>query len=51
MAGKLWDKGFEPDAHIEAYTVSNDRELDLRLARYDVEGSLAHITMLSSIVM
>ena len=49
MAGKLWDKGFEPDAHIEAYTVGNDRELDLRLARYDVEGSLAHITMLESI--
>ncbi len=49
MAGKLWDKGFEPDAHIEAYTVDNDRELDLRLARYDVEGSLAHITMLESI--
>ena len=49
MAGKLWDKGFEPDAHIEAYTVGNDRELDLRLARYDVEGSLAHIAMLESI--
>ena len=49
MAGKLWDKGFEPDAHIEAYTVGNDRELDLRLARYDVEGSLTHITMLESI--
>ena len=49
MAGKLWDKGFAPDAHIEAYTVGNDRELDLRLARYDVEGSLAHITMLESI--
>ena len=49
MAEKLWDKGFEPDAHIEAYTVGNDRELDLRLARYDVEGSLAHITMLESI--
>lgn len=49
MAGKLWDKGFEPDAHIEAYTVGNDRELDLRLARYDVEGSLVHITMLESI--
>ena len=49
MAGKLWDKGFEPDAQIEAYTVGNDRELDLRLARYDVEGSLAHIAMLESI--
>ena len=43
MAGKLWDKGFEPDTMIEEYTVGQDRELDLRLARYDVEGSLAHI--------
>ncbi len=49
MATKLWDKGFEPDALIEAYTVGNDRELDLRLARYDVEGSLAHIAMLEKI--
>lgn len=49
MAGKLWDKGFEPDKMIEEYTVGNDRELDLRLARYDVEGSLAHITMLETI--
>ncbi len=49
MAGKLWDKGFEPDTMIEEYTVGQDRELDLRLARYDVEGSLAHITMLEKI--
>lgn len=46
---KLWDKGVEPDAMIEEYTVGNDRELDLRLARYDVQGSLAHIAMLESI--
>ena len=46
---KLWDKGFEPDRMIEEYTVGNDRELDMRLARYDVEGSLAHIAMLESI--
>lgn len=46
---KLWDKGFEPDKMIENFTVGQDRELDLRLARYDVEGSMAHIKMLQSI--
>lgn len=46
---KLWDKGFEPDKMIEEFTVGQDRELDLRLAKYDVEGSMAHITMLESI--
>lgn len=46
---KLWDKGFEPDEMIERFTVGNDRELDLRLARYDVQGSMAHIKMLESI--
>ena len=46
---KLWSKGFEPDKMIEKFTVGNDRELDLRLAKYDVQGSMAHITMLESI--
>lgn len=46
---KLWSKGFEPDKLIEKFTVGQDRELDLRLARYDVQGSLAHIAMLESI--
>ena len=46
---KLWYKGFEPDALIEKFTVGNDRDLDLRLARYDVQGSMAHIKMLQSI--
>lgn len=46
---KLWSKGFEPDKEIEKFTVGNDRELDLRLAKYDVEGSIAHIRMLESI--
>lgn len=49
MATKLWDKGIEPDRMIEEYTVGNDRELDMRLAKYDVEGSKAHIRMLESI--
>lgn len=34
---------------IERFTVGRDRELDLYLARYDVLGSMAHITMLQSI--
>ncbi len=46
---KLWSKGFEPDKMIEEFTVGNDRELDMRLAQYDVEGSMAHIRMLESI--
>lgn len=46
---QLWNKGFEPDKIIEKFTVGNDRELDLLLARYDVQGSLAHIKMLQSI--
>ena len=46
---KLWSKGFEPDKLIEEFTVGSDRELDLRLAKYDVEGSMAHIRMLESI--
>lgn len=46
---KLWSKGFEPDKMIESFTVGADRELDLRLARYDVQGSMAHIRMLESI--
>ncbi|WP_302350294.1 argininosuccinate lyase [uncultured Duncaniella sp.] len=49
MAKQLWNKGFEPDVEIESYTVGRDRELDLRLARYDVEGSMAHIRMLNKI--
>ncbi len=34
---------------IERFTVGRDRELDMKLARYDVEGSMAHIQMLESI--
>ena len=49
MATKLWDKGFEPDKMIEEYTVGNDRELDMRVARSDVLGALAHIALLETI--
>ncbi len=46
---KLWKKGIQTDEFIEQFTVGEDRELDLRLAKYDVQGTLAHITMLESV--
>ena len=49
MASKLWEKNTEVNKEIEKFTVGRDRELDLYLAKYDVLGSMAHITMLQSI--
>lgn len=46
---KLWQKDFKVHQQIERFTVGRDRELDLLLARYDVQGSLAHIAMLEKI--
>ena len=46
---KLWEKNFEVNKEIEHFTVGRDREMDLYLAKYDVLGSMAHITMLESI--
>jgi argininosuccinate lyase len=46
---KLWEKGIETDVFIEQFTVGKDRELDLDLAKYDVQGTIAHITMLESV--
>jgi argininosuccinate lyase len=39
---KLWEKGIPTDKQIEHFTVGNDRELDLVLAKYDALGSIAH---------
>jgi argininosuccinate lyase len=49
MANKLWEKNFEVNKEIERFTVGKDRDMDLYLAKYDVLGSMAHITMLESI--
>ncbi len=46
---KLWEKNYEINKEIERFTVGRDREMDLYLAKYDVLGSMAHITMLESI--
>ena len=45
----LWNKGTSATEAVDRFTVGNDRVLDLRLARYDVQGSRAHIKMLEHI--
>lgn len=49
MASKLWQKSYSTEKKIEEFTVGNDAQLDMALAPYDVQGSLAHIEMLESI--
>lgn len=46
---KLWQKETSIDKSIERYTVGRDQEMDLYLAKYDVLGSMAHITMLAQV--
>jgi argininosuccinate lyase len=46
---KLWQKDKASLQEVEKFTVGKDRDMDLYLARFDVIGSLAHITMLQSI--
>lgn len=46
---KLWQKTAQLNARIERFTVGRDPEMDMYLAKYDVLGSMAHITMLQSI--
>jgi argininosuccinate lyase len=49
---KLWDKkGSDLNAKIEQFTVGRDPEFDMVLARYDVQGSMAHVKMLESVNM
>ncbi len=46
---KLWDKGYTIDKKIEQFTVGNDREIDLYIAKYDIQASLAHAQMLQHV--
>lgn len=46
---KIWSKGLDSDKLVSDFTVGKDRELDLRLAKYDILGSMAHIKMLVTI--
>jgi argininosuccinate lyase len=47
---KLWQKESTSVSEIiEKFTVGRDKEFDLQLAKYDVQGSIAHVTMLSEV--
>ena len=45
----LWSKQGTPDEIVQEFTVGRDREFDIKLARYDILGTMAHIRMLKSI--
>ena len=49
MAGKLWGGRFDsqPAGELFDFLSAEDAALDQKLALYDVEGSLAHVCMLS----
>lgn len=49
MKTKLWEKETKTDKLIEQFTVGKDRELDLKIAPYDVIASMAHANMLSKV--
>lgn len=46
---KLWEKNFNISKEIELFTIGNDRDIDVKLAPFDVIGTLGHIRMLESI--
>lgn len=46
MSIKLWEKGYEVDPIIEAFTIGNDYKTDMRLIKYDIKASMAHAEML-----
>lgn len=47
---KLWQKENTSTSQlIESFTVGRDKEFDLLLAKYDVQGSVAHVTMLGEV--
>lgn len=47
---RLWEKDSTVISElISKFTVGRDREFDLLLAKYDVQGSIAHVTMLGTV--
>jgi len=47
---KLWQKeNTTVSAIVESFTVGRDKEFDLLLAKYDVQGSIAHVKMLGEV--
>ena len=46
---KLWDKGYTVNNLVDKFTVGNDRILDLKIAKHDALGNMAHAKMLNKI--
>lgn len=47
---KLWQKENTSTSElVESFTVGRDKEFDVLLAKYDVQGSIAHVTMLGEV--
>ena len=47
---KLWQKENKSIPEIiESFTIGRDREFDMKLAKFDVEGSIAHVAMLGDV--
>jgi argininosuccinate lyase len=47
---KLWSKETTNTSQlVEAFTVGRDKEFDILLAKYDVQGSMAHVRMLGEV--
>ena len=46
---KLWEKETKINNLIESFTIGKDPDFDLQLAKFDVQGTVAHITMLQKI--
>ena len=47
---KLWQKESTSVSElVEKFTVGRDKEFDLLLAKHDVQGSIAHVTMLGEV--
>lgn len=46
---KLWEKDIKTDKKILEFTVGDDRDLDMHIARFDVLASIAHVKMLDQV--
>lgn len=46
---KLWEKETKINQLVESFTIGNDPDFDVQIAKFDVQGTIAHITMLQKI--
>lgn len=46
---KLWEKETKLNKLVEDFTIGNDADFDLRLAKFDIQGTVAHVKMLQKI--